>query len=185
MVLRKVEGLLVTRFDLALSLLDVPYVSKHIPDAEELKTESLTLRDAYLSFSSAIGLFNDLCRTYRLLTSLAYHRLGSPDTEALDELIQNMQRECKGHLTNLYGQLTDMAYPFDHARPDISVAEIVMENDPEKMDEKAVLRMTESVMDKIFTFHARLLGRLANIAGTVENVVLSQVKRQTKTRSPG
>ena len=184
-LLRKVEGLITTRFDLALSLLDVPYISKHITDAEELKKESITLLDAYLPFSSTIGLFHNLCRTYWLLTSLTYHRLGNPDNEVLDEMIQNMTEECKGHLTALYSQLKDMAYPFNHEQADISIAATIMKSDPEKIVERTVLRMTESVMDGIFTFHARLLGRLADIAGTVEEVVRSQVKRQTKRSGPG
>ncbi len=171
-LLRKVEGLFATRFELAFSILGVPQISKHINDAEELKEESTTLLEAYPAFSSAIGLFDKLRQSYVLLTSLSYISLSNQGNEKLAEMIQEMKTECKGHLAALYGQLKGVAYPFDHGRADISIAEYMMKKDPEYIKEGAVLQLCESVIDKMFAFHARLLGRLAIIAKTVEEAVL-------------
>jgi hypothetical protein len=173
-LLRKVEALFATRFELAFSILGVPHISKHINDAEELKEESATLLEAYPAFSSAIGLFDELRQSYVLLTSLSYISLSNQGNEKLAEMIQEMKTECKGHLAALYGQLKGVAYPFDHGQADISIAEYMMENDPEYIKEGAVLQLCESVIDKMFAFHARLLGRLAIIAKTVEEAVLSK-----------
>jgi len=86
-------------------------------------------------------------------------------------MIQDMKAECKGHLVALYSQLKDAAYPFDHTQVGISIAEYMMGDDPEYLEQGAVLQICESVMDKMFAFHARLLGRLAIIAKTVEEAV--------------
>jgi hypothetical protein len=170
-LLRKVEALLATRFELALSLLGVPHISKRIDDAEELREESATLLNAYPSFSSAIAPFDELRQAYILLTSLSYNCLDNQDNDTVVEMIQDMKTECKGHLVALYSQLKDAAYPFEHTQVDVSIAEYMMEEDPEYLEQGAVLEICESVIDKMLAFHARLLGRLAIIAKTVEEAV--------------
>jgi len=171
-LLCKVEGLLANRLELALSLLKVPDSSKNIKDADELKEESERLINAYLPFSSVVAILDELGRTYVSVTSLAYNYLNNQDNETLSEMIQKMKADCKGHIADLYSRLKDIPYPFDHAQGDISVAEYMIENDPEEIDEGAVLKICESVIDKMFTLHAELLGRLAVISGTVEEAVL-------------
>jgi hypothetical protein len=150
----------------------VPDSSKNIKDADELKEESERLINAYLPFSSVVAILDELGRTYVSVTSLAYNYLNNQDNETLSEMIQKMKADCKGHIADLYSRLKDIPYPFDHAQGDISVAEYMIENDPEEIDEGAVLKICESVIDKMFTLHAELLGRLAVISGTVEEAVL-------------
>ncbi len=169
--LGKVEELLAKRFELALSLLKVPHASKNINDADELQEESERLVNVYLPFSQAFASLDKLCRTYMSLTSLSYNYLNNRDNETLAEMIQKMKSDCKGHIAALYSRLKDIPYPFDHTQGDISVAEYTIENDPEEVEEEVVPRICESVIDKMLTFHAELLGRLAAIAGTVEEAV--------------
>ena len=181
-LLRKVEGLFAARYGPALSLLGAPAISRHINGAEGLKKEAETLLNTYLSFSSAIAFLDKLSRTYVSITSLLFNILDNQDNEVLAEIIQKMKTACKGHLTDSYNRLRNIPYPFDHAQENMSVAEYMMENDPEGVDEGAILEICESAIDKIFSFNSRLLGRLAVIAGAVEKVVLSMVQKKVSSQ---
>jgi len=177
-LLRKVEALLANRFELALSLLDVPQISKYIKDAGELKKESAKLLRAYLPLSAAIAHCEQLNQDYISLGSLAFHYLGNQDNETLTEMIQKMKTQCKGHLGALYDRLKDIPYPFDNAQADISMAEHLMTKHPEEIDGGAIMGASESVLHKMIDTHTRLLGRLAVIAGTAEKVILSRSQKK-------
>ncbi|MDY7035765.1 MAG: hypothetical protein SV375_06345, partial [Thermodesulfobacteriota bacterium] len=182
---RKVEGLFAARYGFAISLLWAPAISRHINGVERLKKEADTLLNTYLSFSQAITFLDNLCQAYVSIISLLFYSLGNHDNEILAEIIQRMKSSCKGHLTASYNRLRDIPYPFDNAQKNISVAEYMMENDPEEVDEGAILGICESAIDKIFSFNSRLLRHLAAMAGTVEKVVLSIVEKKARSQKVG
>jgi len=179
-LLQKVESLLASRFALAFSLLETPRTSQYIKDAKELKKEYETLCNAYLSFSSSTELLEELWQVYSSLISLGYHYLDNQENETLAEMIKNIKMECRGHLAMLYGQLKEIPYPFDFSHVDLSVAQYMIEKDPEKINERALLKICESVVDRMFTFHDKLLNRLAVIVRTVEKTMQSLPKKQAK-----
>ena len=177
-LLQKVESLLASRFAFAFSLLDTPRTSQYIKDAEELKNEYEILRNVYLLFSSSRELIDKLYQGYTSVISLGYHSLDNHVNETLAEMIKDRKMECRGHLATLHAQLKEITYPFDHANVDLSVAQYMMEKDPEKIDEGALLQVCESVTDRMFSFHNMLLQRLAVIVRTVEKAMLSLQKKQ-------
>jgi hypothetical protein len=179
--LQKVESLIASRFAFAFSLLETPRTSQYIKDAQKLKKEYESLRDIYLSFSSSMGLLDKLQQSYASLVSLGYHSLETRENETPAETIKNIGMECRGHLVKLYSRLAGTPYPFDGASGELSVAQYMIERDPEKIDEGALLRHCESVIDRLFTFHDRLLQRLAAIVRTVEKSMLSLQKKQASS----
>jgi hypothetical protein len=181
--LRKVESLIASRFAFAFSLLETPRTSQYIKDAKKLKKEYESLRNVYLSFSSSGELLDKLCQSYASLISLGYHYLDNQENDALGETIKNRKMECRGYLATLHGQLKEITYPFDQANVELSVAQYLLEKDPEKIDEGALLQSCESVVDRLFTFHDRLLQRLAFIVRTVEKAMQSLQKKQVKQAS--
>jgi hypothetical protein len=179
--LQKVESLIASRFAFAFSLLETPRTAQYIQDAKKLKNEYETHRKIYLSFSSSIELLDKLYQSYASLISLGYHALDNRENDALAETIKNMKIECKEHIANLYGQLTQIPHPFGGTHVDLSVAQYTIEKHPEKIDEAALLRHCGSAIDRLFTFHDRLLQRLASIVRTVERAMLSLQKKQTSS----
>jgi hypothetical protein len=182
-LLQKVESLLASRFAFAYSLFETPRTSQYIKDAKELKDEYETLRNVYLSFSSSRELFDELYQGYTSLISLGYHYLDNQENKTLTEMINNRKTECKEHLVTLYSQLKETPYPFDGTHVDLSVAQYMVEKDPEKIDEGALLQICESVIDRLLTFHDGLLQRLSVIVRTVEKEMQSLQKKQTKQAS--
>ena len=174
----KLTGLIANRLELAFSLLEEPPILKHIPNAAESQREASLLLKIYPEFAACFPALDHLRSSCAALAALSDNLKSNKENTFFLSVFNQKQAECKSHLTTLYGCLKKIDYPTETGENKVSVAEFIMENDPEKIDEQGLLATAQSMVDNMLNLHTQLAGRMAVLAEAVEKVIDRIIKRQ-------
>jgi DNA-binding transcriptional MerR regulator len=90
------------------------------------------------------------------------------DNEKLIHTIRESMQTLSEHIEDLRGSFENLAYPFDHARADISVADFLLKEIPDQGNPVALYEAANSIGNALPPLQARVLGRLCQIAECVE-----------------
>ena len=90
------------------------------------------------------------------------------DNEKLINHIRQSMQTLFEHITDLRSSLAGLPYPFDHARADISVADYLLKEIPDRENPVALYEAADAIGNALPPLQARVLGRLCQIAECVE-----------------
>jgi len=100
----------------------------------------------------------------KLLTLLSASNNSGP----LIEQIKTRMAELNDHIVHLRESFESIPYPFDHARADISVADYLLKELPDRENPVALYEAADSIGNALPPLQARVTGRLCQIAEMVE-----------------
>jgi hypothetical protein len=148
----------------ALSLLRTPKVAAHIPNVPSLQDEIADLLHAFGRLSAAFPPLLELRKEFAVLQTLS--NAGSPacSTTGLSESTER----CARHISEIQTALGPTGLPFPHPKGRISIADYArakkFDSDPARMAQLEA----QSHLQLLFALYYQLLGRLVEIAVTVE-----------------
>ncbi|MEZ6033393.1 MAG: M48 family metalloprotease [Planctomycetaceae bacterium] len=140
-VLKK-AGFLVAELDQLLELFQL---------VNERLGQLLTIRDAQIMLG-------------KLLTHLSGHN----DNQQLVTHIRQDMRELYEQIEHLRSCFEGLAYPFDHARADISVADFLLKELPDAENPVSLYEAADEIGHALPPLQARIIGRLCQIVECVE-----------------
>ena len=100
----------------------------------------------------------------KLLSILSDNNHGQP----LIAQINERMAELYDHITHLRESFESIPYPFDHARADISLADYLLKQLPDRENPVALYEAADSIGNALPPLQARVTGRLCQIAEMVE-----------------
>ena len=154
-----------------LQLITVPAVAARVEDAEGMQEEA----EGLLSAGNKLELLQDSVRdlkiAYHQLGTLVNHLEGNEEDEKLVQRIRQKMAEVRKSLGMLKNRLLETDYPFEHTQTNMTLGEFVIGPIPDEDDLGSLLEVTYTAIDRIFRVYARLAGRLARLAETVEKAV--------------
>lgn len=110
-----------------------------------------------------------MLRDTRLALGRMLHEMSS------DEQNEKLLQQIKRFIGSMFRQLqsvqeafAEFEYPFDHARKQISIADFLVESQPEEDDPGAMYEASEKLADRFLQLHTLVFGRLCQAAETVE-----------------
>ena len=111
----------------------------------------LTIRDAQVMLG-------------KLLSILSDHN----ENASLIQHIKQSMQELFDHVVHLRSSFEDLPYPFDHARPDISMADYLLKELPDSQNPVALYEAADTIGHALPSLQARVTGRLCQRAECVE-----------------
>lgn len=168
--LQATETLIAQRFQQVYALIGSQHTYS-ITHPQRLRLEMEDLIRAYAPLSAAVNGLFDLQENTISLFALLNNYDGNEENEQLVSEIQRYHKECVNELDIIQRALQNTPYLFDHGKGDISMASYVFGGDWDKDDIGLTVQMCETALEKVTTLHVRLVGRLAEIAITVEEAV--------------
>lgn len=111
----------------------------------------LTIRDAQIMLG-------------KLLSILSDHN----ENASLIQHIKQSMQELFDHVVHLRSSFEDLPYPFDHARPDISMADYLLKELPDSQNPVALYEAADTIGHALPSLQARVTGRLCQLAECVE-----------------
>jgi hypothetical protein len=154
-----------------------------MPNAAESQREASFLLKIYPEFAACFPSLDNLRSSCAALAALSDNLKSNKENTSFLSVFNQKQAECKSHLTTLYGCLKKIDYPTETGENKVSVAEFIMENDLEKIDEQDLLATAQSMVDNMLNLHTQLAGRMAVLAEAVEKVIDRIIKRQVPKNS--
>jgi hypothetical protein len=110
-----------------------------------------------------------MLRDTRLALGRMLHEMSS------DEQNEKLLQQIKRFIGSMFRQLqsvqeafAEFEYPFDHARKQISIADFLVESQPEEDDPGAMYEASEKLAERFLQLHTLVFGRLCQAAETVE-----------------
>ena len=111
----------------------------------------LVIRDAQIAMGKLLSLLSD-----------------NNENQQLINQITSRMAELHDHIVHLRESFETIAYPFDHARADISVADYLLKELPDRENPVALYEAADSIGNALPPMQARVTGRLCQIAEMVE-----------------
>ena len=136
------DGFLVAEIDQLL------HMFQHV---NERLGQLLTIRDAQITMG-------------KLLSILSDH---NDNVQLINHIQQSMQELCD-HIVHLRASFENLPYPFDHAQTDISVADYLLKELPDRENPVALYEAADAIGRALPPLQARVMGRLCQIAECVE-----------------
>lgn len=162
------------RFNLVFSLLDYPEMDEKIKDIDAIRKEKDRLLEAFTFFSYSLERLEELMKAFYPLASLARCNKDNNKSETYWASMEMYEKKCKKYIFELHYALKNVPYPFDHADGEISTSQFILGNDLKMDDVNTVGRISERAIEKMNSFHARVMGRLAAIAQEIETAVFKE-----------
>lgn len=159
------------RLTSALELLFDPQVAQRIENSAEHQAEVRRVLPVLQRVNATVSSFLAI-RNKRMALSVLYNYVKEQENSAA--LIQQITQEGKSlalHLSELKQAFQPLAYPFDHARGPISVGDFVLEAVPPEDAFGDLYQAAADVLDSLGTLASRGLGRISQIAETVESTL--------------
>jgi hypothetical protein len=94
---------------------------------------------------------------------------GKEDDEKLLRQVRLKMGDLQQLLARLRRLLSDIIYPFEHTQAQMTLGEFAIVNIPGKDELGPLLDGAYEAVDRLFRVYARLVGRLAHLAESVEN----------------
>ena len=110
-----------------------------------------------------------ILRDTRLALGRMIHELES--SEKNEKLVEQIKRFIGSMFRQLQGiqeAFADIPYPFDHARKQVSVADFLVESQPDEDDPGEMYEASDRLADRFMQLHTLVFGRLCQAAETVE-----------------
>ncbi|MHC4875867.1 MAG: M48 family metallopeptidase [Planctomycetota bacterium] len=159
------------RLTLSLSLLGVPELASQIESATELQQRCrklLAVQDTLArQLPSAIKLVDQHAVMQMCLMLLNANR----DDEKAGTLLRKTAGDVAQAVRGMHATLDHQAYPFDHARGDISIASYVLTELPHNDDLGGYFEAAEAMSSTLLRLYSRTLGGLCLIAERVETAI--------------
>jgi Zn-dependent protease with chaperone function len=163
------EKLLRHRMTGALQLLNVQSVAAKITNGEEPKKTAERFIKAAHALENQFTTVRDLQIGYQQLAVLVNQLEGKEDDEKLLRQVRLKMGDLQQLLARLRRLLSDIIYPFEHTQAQMTLGEFAIVNIPGKDELGPLLDGAYEAVDRLFRVYARLVGRLAHLAESVEN----------------
>jgi hypothetical protein len=156
------------RVRLAISLLAVPEVAAKVDGGAEAAGAIGPLTQALAAIGDASGAVLDLRNDKVVFEALMRNVEAHRENERLLAEIRRMQKRVRDDLKALREQLSQVEYPFEHARAGISVAHYAIEQVPPMDDVGETYGLADTAIDNLRTLYSRLMGQIAFTADKLE-----------------
>ncbi len=159
------------RLTTSLSLLSVPDVASQIEDATGLQQRCRKLLDVQDTLASQLPSAIDLLDQHAVMQMCLMLLNSNSDDEKAGTLLRKTAREVVQTVRGMHATLDHQAYPFDHARGDISIAKYILAELPHSDDLGGYYEAAESMSSTLLRLYSRTLGGLCLIAEQVEMAI--------------
>lgn len=133
------------------SVAEIDQLLEMFQHVNERLGQLLMIRDSQITLGKLLSILSD-----------------NNDNEKLINHIRQSMQTLFEHITDLRSSFEDLAYPFDHARADISVADYLLKEIPDRENPVALYEAADGIGNALPPLQARVLGRLCQIAECVE-----------------
>lgn len=166
--LAEFEDQVAIRLACALQLLQVDRVVARIEDGERVRDEALSLLPEALFVSESMFDLPSVRVPYTAIIQLVSLLDDHGDNPKVIEQIRKRMKALRDKLSGFQEQLGDHPYPFDHARPDMTLREYALPELPEQDDLAGLFHAIDRMIIQLGTVQIRLFARLAQAAEKVE-----------------
>jgi len=160
------------RLDCALQLLNEPAVAEKVPNAAALQREARQLRIVFARLGKAFGPLQDLRRKFSALAAAINacneETRRSNRLEAAERRINELAPQIKESIKVIRTAIEETAYPFHHAREDLTLEEFARSDIPATHKLEALCNDCTCHLNRLLPLYQRVLGRLGFIALQVE-----------------
>ena len=133
------------------SVAEIDQLLEMFQHVNERLGQLLMIRDSQITMGKLLSILSD-----------------NNDNEKLIAHIRQSMQTLFEHITDLRSSFDDLPYPFDHARADISVADYLLKEIPDRENPVALYGAANAIGNALPPLQARVLGRLCQIAECVE-----------------
>jgi Zn-dependent protease with chaperone function len=169
--LEKFEKLEVRRLGLALVLLEEPHVAARLREAIAWRQEYPPLLACAAFLTGKFPKILELRTTKMVLDVLVQEiRPDQPDPQLFGVIADRLET-LQEQLKELHRELRNEPYPFEHAREEINLAQVIIPNMPTTGDLGGFIAAALYAWDRLLEIYARLLGRMAWMAEKVEEAL--------------
>jgi hypothetical protein len=163
------EKLVRDRMTGALQLLNVQSVAAKITNGEKpKKTAERFIKTAH-ALENQLATVRDLQIAYQQLAVLVNQLEEKEDDEKLVRQVRVKMGDLRQILARLRRLLSEITYPFEHTQAQMTLGEFAIVKIPGKDELGPLLDGAYEAVDRLFRVYARLVGRLAHLAESVES----------------
>lgn len=177
------ENAAIQRLTLLLSLVRITPGVAGTANAEQLTEEVASLLHLFGVLSATFPTLLVLRKQFaKLQVLLPYrHQAGA---ELLEAVLENEAAETSKLIEQIHHALGATAYPFKHVRTNMSVVDYARakEFDPDTV--RMTYKEAESHLQLLFALYLQVLGRLAEVASSVESAAETNLRAQDKAPRP-
>ena len=170
--LERFEKNAAARLDCALQLLNEPSVAGQLPKAGAWQKEARQLRIVFARLGQAFGPLQELRRKFSALAAAISacneETRRSSRLEAAEKRINELAPQIKDLIKTIRTTIEETAYPFHHAREDLTLQEFAKNDIPATHKLEALCNDCTCHLNRLLPLYQRVLGRLAFIAMQVE-----------------
>ena len=152
--------------------------AQRIADAQVLQDEVTRLVPALEVLAPALPLLQDLGGKLSLWQMLLVGRSHRAHPANVDAVIGELAGELRGLVGQVSRGVTGVSYPFPHARGAITLDQFVEPDAPSQAEHDALFDECLACLDRLFPLYDEVLGRLARIAGRVEDALAPEPGRE-------
>ena len=163
------EKLVRDRMTGALQLLNVESVAAKITNGEEPKKTAERFIKTVNALENQLATVRDLQIAYQQLAVLVNQLEGKEDDEKLVRQVRVKMGDLRQILARLRRLLSEVTYPFEHTQAQMTLGEFAIVKMPGKDELGPLLDGAYEAVDRLFRVYARLVGRLAHLAESVES----------------
>ncbi len=167
----KFESIAVARLETAIGLLRSPQFASNISDAEQLNKQSRTLLAAVAVMGSQMDATINLLDLRAVMACCGQLLSADSDNETANRLLHSQGDDLTLAVRAIHRTLLNEAYPFDHAKGQITIAEYMLDDLPHDGDLGGFYDAAEVLTDSLLRLYSRTLGALCLIAEKVEEAV--------------
>jgi Zn-dependent protease with chaperone function len=155
----------------SLQLLYLDKVTERIDGADKLQNEIATVLPVLHELNQKVASFEELqfgnLRLAEMFERLSQEQASESDIEAAQE----QMRRNSALILDVRDSLTKYAYPYDHAKANISVGEFALAALPDRENPGQIYEAAGNLIETSVQLRARLTGHLCQIAEQVERVL--------------
>ena len=151
-----------------LESLRLPEVYEAVSKVADFRAEADRLLKVYAVLGTVMPLLRKMGRKLRAFLVLIQNRANHGSPDKVDSEIDKVARELRESLAQIQSNLQGLQYPFPHARGEISLVEYARHGKREDSEWKTVFEESNTHLERLFSLHYRVLGRLLVIADQVE-----------------
>lgn len=169
--LTKFESIAAARLETALSLLRCPETASRIPDADQLEKRSRKLLATADALSSQVDAAIRCLDHHAVMACCGHVLSADSDNVKAGNLLNRQAQELTLAIRGIHRTLLNEAYPFDHAKGSITVAEYILEDLPQDGDVGGYYAASDELTGMLLPLYSRTLGNLCGIAEKVEEAI--------------
>ena len=159
------------RLSCALELVEVEKVAARIPESRQRIDEMHRLRAAAVVAGAQINLWLALRNRFSVLGALFSRLEGQKENATLLGTLEKNISQLVRQIRDLQHELSQVRYPFDHAKAEPTVAEFLLPQPFNENDWGAVLNAGHALVEGFPRLYARMFGRLTALAEEVESLL--------------